>query len=153
MATLAIGGAVWFNKKSKKGKILSSGLNEMPEARENKSVLLKPSAVISEVEAGLWIHLERMDSESRGEFFEFEIIDKVILGSDPGVSHLVFNSSSGVDPAHCELYMEQGLLWLKDIGSSTGTYHNGTLMIEPQPLDEQDVVKIGRVELKVCFPA
>jgi pSer/pThr/pTyr-binding forkhead associated (FHA) protein len=76
----------------------------------------------------------------------------VIIGSDPMVSHLVFEQDSGISAAHCEILLEAGCLYLRDLVSTTGTYLNGVALTDRQRIEEQDVLRIGRTEMRITFP-
>ena len=52
------------------------------------------------------------------------------------------------DPAasriHCEIFLDdEGNIFLTDKGSTNGTYVNGNKILEPQKLDDFDVVRAG----------
>ncbi len=83
---------------------------------------------------------------------DFEVTDRVVLGSDPTVSHLVFEHDKSISPAHCEISFDSGYLYLLDLGSEQGTFLNGTPLTGRQRVDDQDVLQIGRTEMRITFP-
>ena len=85
--------------------------------------------------------------------FELEIVDRVVVGRDPVLSHLVFENDGEISPAHCEIFFESGCLYVQDLGSSQGTFINGTPLTGRHRIEEQDVLQIGRTELRITFPA
>lgn len=84
--------------------------------------------------------------------FEIEIADRVVLGSDPAVSQLVFENDDKISPAHCEIFLESGCLYLQDLGSGAGTFLNGLPLMARHRIEELDVLQIGRTELRITFP-
>jgi pSer/pThr/pTyr-binding forkhead associated (FHA) protein len=58
--------------------------------------------------------------------------------------------SSQVSRRHCELFEKKGLLLVKDLGSSNGTYVNGTRVQEQRVLEPGDELLIGQVRLRVA---
>src|SRR5947209_12932542 len=58
--------------------------------------------------------------------------------------------SSQVSRKHCELFEKKGLLLVKDLGSSNGTYVNGKRIQEQRVLEPGDELTIGQVKLKVA---
>lgn len=58
--------------------------------------------------------------------------------------------SSQVSRKHCELFEKKGLLLLKDLGSSNGTYVNGKRVQEQRVLEPGDEITIGGIKLKVA---
>jgi predicted component of type VI protein secretion system len=57
--------------------------------------------------------------------------------------------SSQVSRKHCELFEKKGLLLVKDLGSSNGTYVNGKRIEGQRVLEPGDELTIGQVTLKV----
>jgi predicted component of type VI protein secretion system len=57
--------------------------------------------------------------------------------------------SSQVSRKHCEIFEKKGLLLVKDLGSSNGTYVNGKRIQEQRVLEPGDELTIGQVKLKV----
>src|SRR5438445_156235 len=58
--------------------------------------------------------------------------------------------SSQVSRKHCEIFEKKGLLLVKDLGSSNGTFVNGKRLQEPRVLEPGDELTIGQVKLKVA---
>src|SRR5215813_594748 len=57
--------------------------------------------------------------------------------------------SSQVSRKHCELFEKKGLLLVKDLGSSNGTYVNGKRIAEQQVLSPGDELTIGNIKFRV----
>lgn len=58
--------------------------------------------------------------------------------------------SSQVSRKHCQLFEKDGKILLKDLGSSNGTFVNGTKVEGLHVLAEGDVLTIGPVEFRVA---
>jgi pSer/pThr/pTyr-binding forkhead associated (FHA) protein len=58
--------------------------------------------------------------------------------------------SSQVSRKHCELFEKKGLLLVKDLGSSNGTYVNGTRIKDQRVLELGDELTLGQIKLKVA---
>ncbi len=82
---------------------------------------------------------------------ELEIVDRIIVGSDPGESHLVFERDSGIAPAHCELILAAGRLYVQNLASPEGTFLNGVLLAARQRIEAQDILRIGNTEIRIEF--
>ena len=102
--------------------------------------------------AGVLTRLTRIHEGPPPHQLEIEIIDRVVLGSDPAVSHLVFEQDREIAPAHCELFFEAGRLYLRNLATTGDTFLNGVALTARQSLEEQDVLKIGRTEMRITFP-
>ncbi len=58
--------------------------------------------------------------------------------------------SSQVSRKHCELFEKKGLLLVKDLGSSNGTFVNGKRIQDQRVLEPGDELTIGGVKLRVA---
>src|SRR3954469_7387308 len=58
--------------------------------------------------------------------------------------------SSQVSRKHCELFEKKGMLLVKDLGSSNGTFVNGKKIQGQQVLEPGDELTIGQVTLRVA---
>ena len=52
---------------------------------------------------------------------------------------------------HAEIVDRQGIPVLVDLGSTNGTYLNGTKIRKPEPLHDGDVIVVGSTEMRVYF--
>lgn len=57
--------------------------------------------------------------------------------------------SSQVSRKHCEIFEKKGLLLVKDLGSSNGTFVNGQRIDGQRVIEPGDMLTIGPVKLKV----
>ena len=115
------------------------------------SVELAPSIGASSV-PGVLMRLTQIQEGPSPHQFELEIVDRVVVGRDPVLSHLVFENDGEISPAHCEIFFESGCLYVQDLGSSQGTFINGTPLTGRHRIEEKDVLRIGRTELRITFP-
>jgi pSer/pThr/pTyr-binding forkhead associated (FHA) protein len=58
-------------------------------------------------------------------------------------------ASSQVSRRHCELFEKKGLLMVKDLGSSNGTFVNGKKIEGQRVLEPGDVLSFGKVRFRV----
>lgn len=58
--------------------------------------------------------------------------------------------SSQVSRRHCEIFEKKGLLLVKDLGSSNGTFVNGKKIQDQRVLEPGDELTIGQILLKVA---
>jgi pSer/pThr/pTyr-binding forkhead associated (FHA) protein len=54
-----------------------------------------------------------------------------------------------VSAAHARLHRENGVWWLEDLDSHTGTTLNDSLLSKPTPLAEGDIIGIGDLRFKL----
>lgn len=70
------------------------------------------------------------------------------IGRDPA-SDLVL-ASSNVSKRHAELLHGDSIVFLRDLGSTNGTFVNGRRVTEPTPVDERDLIQFADVELRLA---
>ena len=74
----------------------------------------------------------------------------VVLGRD-GRASSVFGTDSRVSRRHARLSMtDNGSVQVEDLGSTNGTFINGTAIYEPSLLGISDVLRIGDVEMRLA---
>jgi len=69
---------------------------------------------------------------------------EIVLGRDPAVAEVVFGPSDRhVSRRHASIAVEDGILKLRDLESSTGTFLDGENVAEAE-LDDGDVIELGQ---------
>ena len=77
---------------------------------------------------------------------EFEIGDSATMGRAPSADVPIedpFASS-----AHARIFPRGQFMYIEDMGSTNGTYHNGRQLRRPEQLKMGDVVRIGETEYR-----
>jgi len=74
--------------------------------------------------------------------------DRVVIGRKPNCDLRIPLTS--VSRQHCELRVDDGTAYVKDLGSSNGTYHN-SVRVQEQALSAGDEVVIGPVVFTVVI--
>ena len=69
----------------------------------------------------------------------------VVVGRNPSRSNLPLPQYEKVSSVHCRLEGTDGALWVTDLGSTNGTFVNGTRLApnQPAPLREGDTLMLG----------
>ena len=158
VAILAVGVAGWFWLRRRRPAVPAtpalSGASAVATSTSNESPAPPPTAGVAAVPAaGVLTRLTRIHEGPPPHQFEIEIVDRVVLGSDPAASHLVFEQDREIAPAHCEIFLEEGRLYLQNLATTGDTFLNGVALTARQSLEEQDVLKIGRTEMRITFPS
>src|SRR5262245_27970635 len=92
-------------------------------------------------------HLEIIAGPDRGRVFPFEEGKELLLGR--GVDTATRLADPYASRHHCRLKIENGIVVLTDLGSTTGTRVNGADIRQPQTLVAGDVITVGATELRV----
>jgi MYXO-CTERM domain-containing protein len=151
VALLAVG---LFFLRRRRSLCVSTALPATPpnQARTPESDGTAPASFPVAAAPGVLVRLTPIHEGTSPNQIELEIVDRVVIGSDPLVSHLVFEQDAGIAAAHCEIVFEEGCLFLQDLSSATGTYLNGVVLTDRQRIEEQDVLRIGHAEVRITFP-
>ncbi|GFP75489.1 FHA domain-containing protein [Clostridium fungisolvens] len=95
----------------------------------------------------------RFTKLGREDIVSYEILlsSSIIIGRDPAIAKLVFKEDELLSGKHCELVLQDSRIFVRDLGSTNGTYVNGVPLSGPCCLHNDDILLIGSMELRVCF--
>lgn len=79
--------------------------------------------------------------------------ERLILGRTQVPGGLAIPGDSTISSRHCEILLQDGRLFLKDLGSTNGTAVNGVPVQGLYPLNEGDRIRMGKTEarLRISF--
>jgi len=83
---------------------------------------------------------------------EFKILplkESVTLGRRPG-NDLIFTDTT-ISGVHCEITIEDDILYLEDKGSTNGTYLNREKITEKTEIHKGDILAMGKLEFKISI--
>jgi pSer/pThr/pTyr-binding forkhead associated (FHA) protein len=89
--------------------------------------------------------------ESGGERRELKVTGPITIGRSPEAT--VHVDDKTLSREHTRVYLDHGRVFVRDLGSKNGTYLNGALIREPQPLKHGDRIKVGPAHLTVVLEA
>jgi len=87
------------------------------------------------------------------QVFRTEFAGELVIGRDPGKSTLPFVSDDMLSGRHCSISYEPEGIVLRDLGSTNKTYVNGVPVMDRYILENDDVLLIGSMELRVNWEA
>jgi hypothetical protein len=90
---------------------------------------------------GVGIAVARLLLESGGERREIKVAGSLTVGRAQTAG--VYLDDKTLSREHTKFYVENGKLFVRDLESKNGTYLNGTLVKNTQPLKNGDRVKVG----------
>ncbi len=82
--------------------------------------------------------------------YKAALIDRITVGRDHSCEVCV-DSDDTIAPRHCELYMDAGNVYVRNLDSSARTAVNGALIQMPQQFESNDIIRVGRSEFRVLF--
>lgn len=85
-----------------------------------------------------------------GFVVEFSVDKSIItLGRDPESD--IYLPSSMASRDHARIFVKDGVLYIEDLNSSNGTFVKNQKIQVPEPIKEEDPVKLGDVYLRVSY--
>lgn len=96
------------------------------------------------VQGGLAVVL---DVGGRGKR-KLNVVRDVVLGRAPEAD-LRIAEDPETSAQHAALYTQDGKLMLRDLKSSNGTFLNGVKIQRPEPVQDRDLLLVGRTEVRV----
>lgn len=76
---------------------------------------------------------------------------QLVLGRQPGPTGLAIPGDGSISTRHCDLLVQSGRLFLKDLGSTNGTLVNGVPIQGLYPIDDGDRLLLGKTELRLVI--
>lgn len=89
------------------------------------------------------------DTARPGEPFRLLLEGPVVIGRVQEECDLALPYEKSVSRRHCRIYPSQGTVYVEDLGGRNGTYLNGTQVVVPTSLHSGDMIKLGRLVLRV----
>ncbi len=102
---------------------------------------------------GLSLRLTVLKGADVSRHYDAVVTDRLSLGRSSRGNGMVLKGDMGISGTHCEFFLEKGRLFVRDLGSTNGTYVNGVAIVGPCPLSDQDRLLLGSTELRVHLPA
>lgn len=87
--------------------------------------------------------------QTDGQIFTHRMKDELVIGRDPAKAKMVFAQDELLSGQHCTIFRKEGKLLIKDLNSTNGTYLNGIPVRENHTLEQDDIILIGSMELRI----
>lgn len=75
----------------------------------------------------------------------------VVIGRSPEFCNVVIDYDKSVSRRHCRISLKNGQAYIEDLSSGNKTYINGRELHNESVLNNADVIKLGRIGLKVTI--
>lgn len=83
--------------------------------------------------------------------YKFYISNRIVLGRNKDVDVVSIENDNMISHRHCELFIYEGKIYIKDLDSSNHTYLNGNMVIHSTACKNGDIIKIGHTNLKIKY--
>ncbi len=106
----------------------------------------KPPKVKSQPSGAVWFLSGQVDGS--GPIRRIEVSDPPLtVGRQEGLGLTL--PSASVSKSHAQIFEHAGDLWVRDLGSTNGTYVNGKPVETAVPLAENDILQFAKIVLRV----
>lgn len=124
--------------------------------RKNKKISQQGSGIPEEAEEGTQLADDFVDTGLRLQFRDGKRIalrQNITIGRAPDNGVVISNQSTSVSGHHCGILIQGGQVFLRDMGSTNGTFVNGRRIAagQPVPLQPGMRVSLGSVNSPECF--
>jgi hypothetical protein len=137
-------------EKENKSTVITPPQEEKTQRGKTRRLFDEPEEeVSSSVSAQPRRHLILQDMEDPIRAFQGTIQGGVIIGRTASKCNIVITSDNAVSEQHCEITWEKERLYVRDVGSSNGTYVDGRPISEKTELKSDSTLKIGRHKYRV----
>ncbi|MBR5376682.1 MAG: FHA domain-containing protein [Lachnospiraceae bacterium] len=90
-------------------------------------------------------------AEDEKSVFKFDLTDKYSVGRSASKSRLSFPKDTAMSGLHCTFYVQDKKIYLRDEGSTNGTFVNGVPITGPYAIEKDDTLIIGSNEYRVTW--
>lgn len=137
-------------------KPFSKRKDDFADESEDKTILLDRQDIDDD---GGTIYLWNMPGKKKivlknihtSESYEHVLDKKLIVGRKEGLSDIAIKGDRAISGKHCEIYSENGEIYMADMGSSNGTKVNDEEIQDRIQLHNGDILKIGVTELMITI--
>jgi serine/threonine protein kinase len=77
--------------------------------------------------------------------------DQVVIGRRTSTVDIAFPNDPGISNVHCVLVRQGSVVFVRDLGSTNGTHVNGVRIHSDHRVEDDDVIQIGKSELRVSL--
>jgi hypothetical protein len=142
----------WQDAGPTGGPIMANKVN-FPEgpATAGPTVPIAGAPVGAGASKGVKVRLTFIRSQASVPPLEFTLTHTMVIGRNKPPSDLVIPQDKEVSRKHCQLSLDDGAIKILDLGSKNGTLVNGVPITGQYRLKHDDIIRIGKTELRVSI--
>jgi len=76
-------------------------------------------------------------------------IPEIYIGRDKNAGYSIMDDASS--NLHARIFLKDTRWWIEDLNSTNGTFLNEEMIVSPNQLFPEDVIRCGKTEIKVIF--
>lgn len=129
--------------KPQKTDMLQEAVTEKEPAAGNRTLLLFDASE-AEGQKAKNKRIILTDAADAMKTYQCDIADKIIVGRSATGCNLAITTDNAVSEKHCEISLKEEHFYVEDLGSSNGTFLNGSRIHAAEELKTGCMLKIGR---------
>lgn len=100
---------------------------------------------------GLKVRLTKVGGDMHPEAYSVNLADRAVIGRSTSATDVAIPGDDEISGRHCELTLEDGMVFIRDMESTNSTFVNGVPVTGKHRLENRDVILLGRTEFRVTF--
>jgi pSer/pThr/pTyr-binding forkhead associated (FHA) protein len=80
--------------------------------------------------------------------YDVNLVDQAVIGRHPTECAVIVADDTEISARHCQLVREDGAVFVRDLESRNGTLVNGVPIVGRHKLCDDDLLSIGRTNLR-----
>lgn len=89
--------------------------------------------------------------EEENSTFNFTLSNEYSIGRSASKADLAFSNDNALSGKHCTLFVKDGHIFIRDEGSTNGTFVNGVAISGQFKVEQDDVILIGSYEYRIVW--
>jgi hypothetical protein len=151
---LIVGLFVWSAKKKFSCEYTSTVQNGDYLSSQSPAPVTTRNSNLSSSAGGSEILLSSVSDNGGSLVYRRFFHDSIVIGRASSSDILTIQGDEHISSRHCEIFEENGRFRIRDLGSTNGTALNGAPLTRHLPINNGDVLTLGKMELRVAiFPA
>lgn len=140
-------------KKKKAAKISKQLEEDIPEkiqgSRDIQKIVKNEDIEIDQnidSSLGVNVNLSVVGSRKNSTSFKRKLNNFLIIGRNPSCD-IVLDNDEKISGKHCRIVYQNNKIFLEDLGSKNGTFHNGAKITHKEVIEDQDEILVGNTKL------
>ena len=134
----------------KKQSIEQTNARSLMEQREEQlSQALPNSPKLSVSKPQNTVDIVLMDVHIPKNSFRISVNAPIVIGRSRENCHLVVEYDKSVSGTHCEIYLQNDKVMIKDLNSTNGTFVNGDRVLKDTELTSGNTIVLGHLEMRL----
>lgn len=136
-----------YRKKQKLELTQARHLMEQREQELSQALPGNPMAPEPQQQGVIYIMLTDVCSPQKR--FKIPVSAPVVVGRSKGECQVVVESDKSVSGKHCEIYVQDGRIMVRDLHSTNGTFVNGNRITEDTEAASGSIIVLGHLEMRL----